>query len=225
MPEHFDAGNSWVRLTSISIDDLKNVEHGELSFSTVQNTFGASVLGLYGQNGSGKTALIDAIGILACILRRQGLQAEDSNLINAAKESSRLCFVFEIGGDGWKCTVDYSFLLKRASDPASAGPYPAIEDEVLRFSYSSNDEIQRMSTAIDTSGSQLFTPRTRLEELVGSGGEEQIIDLMVEKKLSHSQSKSFVFSAQLASSFAERAESEESSPFIRRTMAVLSRLS
>ena len=52
-----------VRIESVVLDDFKNVKHGEINLENKKSAYRASVLGLYGQNGSGKTALIDSIGI------------------------------------------------------------------------------------------------------------------------------------------------------------------
>ena len=62
-----------VRLTRIEITDFKNVEHGILSFENTRKSYSASILGLYGQNGSGKTALIDALSLLKYALTGQSL--------------------------------------------------------------------------------------------------------------------------------------------------------
>lgn len=47
-----------VRLESLSTENFKNVKVGQLSFANGRKAYKTSVLGLYGQNGSGKTALI-----------------------------------------------------------------------------------------------------------------------------------------------------------------------
>ena len=63
-----------VRLESMTIEGIKNVEHGELSFDELSKIKNNnlndlhSVLGIYGQNGSGKTAALEAAKILKDIL-------------------------------------------------------------------------------------------------------------------------------------------------------------
>ena len=66
-----DMKDMLVRLESISITNFKNVKKGQLSFTNNRKSFKTSILGLYGQNGSGKTALIDAIALLQIALRSQ----------------------------------------------------------------------------------------------------------------------------------------------------------
>ena len=56
--------NSIVRLTGIKLKNFKNVKYGELDFLNHRKSYKSSILGLYGQNGSGKTALIEALQIL-----------------------------------------------------------------------------------------------------------------------------------------------------------------
>lgn len=62
--------SSFVRLTSIVLNNFKNVEHGEIRFSNYQSVeakgeiSNSDVVGIYGQNGSGKTAVIEALDIV-----------------------------------------------------------------------------------------------------------------------------------------------------------------
>ena len=55
--------NALVRIMGIRITNLKNVSSGEISFTNDQENSNANMLGLFGQNGSGKTVLIDALEI------------------------------------------------------------------------------------------------------------------------------------------------------------------
>ena len=60
--------NHIVRIESITIENFKNVAQGTIDFGNKRKEYKASILGLYGQNGSGKTALIDAIQLLKIAL-------------------------------------------------------------------------------------------------------------------------------------------------------------
>lgn len=53
-------GHPIVRLTSVSLTNFKNVSHGEVQLRHVEG-HPADILALYGQNGSGKTSLINAL--------------------------------------------------------------------------------------------------------------------------------------------------------------------
>ena len=61
--------NIIVRISSVLIRGFKNVSYGEISFDTTNQKHKACILGLYGQNGSGKTALIDSLALLKYALR------------------------------------------------------------------------------------------------------------------------------------------------------------
>ena len=63
--------SKFVRLQDIIIQDFKNVQYGQLSFENNRKNYDASILGLYGQNGSGKTSLIDAMLLLKLMLNMQ----------------------------------------------------------------------------------------------------------------------------------------------------------
>ena len=65
--------NIVVRLLAIEIMNLKNVKNGKIDFlnSNIEKNLKlqlGDVLGIYGQNGSGKTAIIEALGVLKLIL-------------------------------------------------------------------------------------------------------------------------------------------------------------
>ena len=89
-----------VRITKIVLQDFKNVEFGEIDFNCgkyfVAYGSQSDILGLYGQNGSGKTALIEALYILKQLLRGSKVQNLFSECVNKNAESAKLSFQFEL---------------------------------------------------------------------------------------------------------------------------------
>ena len=213
---------SWVRITSIEIRDLKNIEYGTISFTSKKETFNSSVLGLYGQNGSGKTALINAIDILRILLKGECLPEHAVYLIRNDSPYAHLKFCFEIHYLDSVYMVEYSFDLKKENKENTKEYIPVIENEVLKLAISSEDGNQRLTTLINTSGEDVFTPSSKFEELIGFKDKKTVIDMMVAKQLTHKQSQSFIFSKSLRTAIADK---KEATLIITRTLNVIDRLS
>ena len=58
-----------IRLAAMKIENIKNVGYGRLEFSQGKS---GSILGIYGQNGSGKTVVVDCMVLLKCLLSEGG---------------------------------------------------------------------------------------------------------------------------------------------------------
>ena len=94
---------SVVRLASLKISNIKNVRNGQI---IMPNTFRkqldykhAEVLGLYGQNGSGKTAVIDALYYLQKIMIGSALEDEIADYIEVNEKEAEITADFNIFAD------------------------------------------------------------------------------------------------------------------------------
>ena len=94
--------NVVVRLQEIIMNNFKNVEYGKVSLQSYVN-FNKNInmnlndiLGIYGQNGSGKTALVDALEILKLLLSGEKLPKDMNYLINSVSQKAVLQFIFLI---------------------------------------------------------------------------------------------------------------------------------
>ena len=58
--------NPFIQIKSISLTNFKNVNSGSVDFKN-------NILGVYGQNGSGKTALIDALEMFQMVADRKSV--------------------------------------------------------------------------------------------------------------------------------------------------------
>ena len=91
---------SIVRLASLTISNIKNVRNGQI---IMPNTYrkhlsyrNAEVLGVYGQNGSGKTAVIDALNYLHRIIIGHPLEHKIVDYIDAKSDCGEISANFNI---------------------------------------------------------------------------------------------------------------------------------
>ena len=199
--------NSVVRLERIEISDFKNVKHGVLDLQNSRKGYQASILGLYGQNGSGKTALIDAVSVLKYALTGRPLPDYYGDFVNIDAEYATLKFSFQVWNEEIKTeyAVEYVMCLKKVLDDATQNtdyaaddhPYKTmIFDEVLSYAFQNESEKQRMQPIIDTRTEEVFLPSTKLAMLVGKE-KTMLTDLLVSKKIASATSRSFIFSREL----------------------------
>ncbi|RSX56355.1 AAA family ATPase [Bifidobacterium samirii] len=83
-----------IRLKRLVLDDMRNISHGVLDFDDLPA--GGSVTGIYGQNGSGKTTVIDAIGMLRALLSGAMLPENAGDVVNASTGVATMTATFLI---------------------------------------------------------------------------------------------------------------------------------
>ncbi|MCI6408190.1 MAG: ATP-binding protein [Lachnospiraceae bacterium] len=198
-----------VRIESVVLDDFKNVKHGEINLENKKSAYRASVLGLYGQNGSGKTALIDSIGILKLALSGSRIPAKYADYINIGADSASLKFQFLVKKGEAQYHAWYEFRIRRELRQEDYSPQNienslnpmskyrvTLYDECLRFQYCDKKVKIRMASLIDTKTEEVFLPKSRYIELVGTD-KKTSTDIYVAYKLAEESSRSFIFSRQL----------------------------
>ena len=167
------------RLNRIEIYNFKNIKRSELDFKN-------SMLGLYGQNGSGKTALIDALDLVKTILCGQKVSSDFSNMIHVDADYSRIVVQFTIDENGRHSEIEYSFKFNRSF----------IYDEILSYGYVDGEARVVKSKLIDTSNTTTFSPVSKYKSLIGPLKENEL-DVMVIKRMVRKEFRSFIFSGEL----------------------------
>lgn len=198
-----------VRIESVEIRNFKNVGYGHLDFENSKKGCKASILGLYGQNGSGKTALIDALELLHLSLSGRSIPAYFADYINVDSEYATLKYGFKVSSDKKGCvySVFYEVNLRREADhtehntdqPFLEESYKAtLSDEVLSYSYEFEGNKVRLSPVIDTRTAEdvVFLPSTKYQAIIGKD-KDALTNLLVAKQLASTTSRSFVFSREL----------------------------
>jgi AAA15 family ATPase/GTPase len=200
--------NTTVRIDHIVIKDFKSTRYGEVSLAKGAKDHDASIAGLYGQNGSGKTALIDAIALLKLALTATPIPVQYADFVNVDAESAYFKFEFSIidknRSASYKTKYEFSLRkipnesLSNASEPIhETEPYRAeLFNEVLSCSYESPDTKLKMQNIVNAQAAEPFGPHTKLTALTG-GQKPTITNLLVAKKLAARTATSFVFSNDL----------------------------
>lgn len=197
-----------VRIAEIKIHQFKNVVDGEIQLMNAnQKKYSANILGLYGQNGSGKTALIQAVHLLQFALSGMSIPADFASCINVEAAYASFEFVFDIkvGDEAYKAFYTFSIRQEKQSvDQLSAWSVEQKKDKVILFdeclSYAyQNSEGQKInkSRLIDVRKTRTdypFAPVTKYKNFFGNGSEIRT-DLMVAKKMALQTARSFIFSS------------------------------
>lgn len=211
--------NSIVRIISIEIENFRNVKSGFIDFENSRKPYQASILGLYGQNGSGKTALIDSIALLKLALSGHPIPVKYADYINVDADSSTIRFEFKV--ENANCngvySVFYEFSIRKELDETVQNTEQETEqtekykvvlfDEVLSYSYKSDTKKSQKSAVVDTRTSDVFLPKTKYDILVGTAKDTET-SLLVAKKLASTTSRSFVFSKELLDLIRSNCEQE-----------------
>ena len=88
-----------VRLASLTLGNIKNVKIGTFylpASSNVPNSFSAGILGIYGQNGSGKTAVVDTLYFLQQIMIESELDPKLADYIDSETTHAEIAAEFII---------------------------------------------------------------------------------------------------------------------------------
>lgn len=212
--------NFAVRIENVEIINFKNVSYGFLSFENPQKKFRSSILGLYGQNGSGKTALIDALELLRFALSGKAVPACFADYVNVDSEYATIKYGFKIQNlknDGY-FSVLYEVSIRRDKEDSgqnteqfsdSVVQKVTLFNEVLSCAYKWGKTKSRSSYVIDTrTDNDIFSPKSKYKKLVGNS-KETAMDLLVAKQLTRTSSRSFVFSRELLNIIRQNCKEEQ----------------
>lgn len=193
-----------VRIHNITLHDFKNIEYGSIDFACAKNNGKniVDIMGLYGQNGSGKTALIDALSILKTILSGRSISGDCVNYIMSGKNHATIEFTFGVYNKEGTFSIKYRFDLMKEKmesesnieDTISNNKYHAvIRNEVLSMSGDVDGKRFKMQQLINTTSEvSPFIPNTKYNEIIGSDRDLKN-KLMVNKQLANERSQSFIF--------------------------------
>ncbi len=158
-----------MRITEIVIKNFKNVENGKitkLEFSKNE----PSILGIYGQNGSGKTAIVEACNLLKFLMSGKALSDRYLQDISVGREYSEFCFSFVISLDKVQSPIyaDYCFKFSKQQKisqlDGTAGFQVRVFDEFIKISCQSLDGFSNKTKLIDSSNGDSYSPSSLIRD-------------------------------------------------------------
>ena len=204
-----------VRITKVELNNFKSVKHGEIVLNCGKQfvPYGtkSDILGVYGQNGSGKTSLIEALSILERLMCGASIPDVYADCISVGEASSVLGFVFELQyPSGEIRELEYTFSLEKVklSDEEIRDKYKdapedyeipsdnyrvRVFDEKLKLSWYEDGKRKIKQLIVDTSTDALpFGPGTKLDAFIGKN-KKALLELEINKQSTAEKSKSFIF--------------------------------
>lgn len=182
-----------VRLVSLKLVNIKNVACGTIVMpgETEKDLTvgGAKILGIYGQNGSGKTAIIDALYYLQRIMIGQELDPAFADYIDIDSNNAEIVteykifdndIVYEVGYHIWLSRNDKDIFFIRENLSCAKNERGTRTNKNVFMDYQREDR------------DAIFKPQKRLDEL-SSSDKEIKTDLIVARKMAEKSNCSYIF--------------------------------
>lgn len=185
--------NIVVRLSSLTLKNIKNVKNGTIIMPLTnerKNEYGrAEILGIYGQNGSGKTAVVDAFYFLQSIMIGEKLDQRIFDYITTDSTNAQMNAEFKIFADNIWYEVGYHIFFSKGNEGIT------IEREYLNCAINKDGQRSNKNIFMDYQKNQIdivFKPLKRLEELIGKDKNIKM-DLIVARKIAEKSNCSYIF--------------------------------
>lgn len=196
-----------MRVKSIGLENFKNVESGRVDILDTQS--GAGIVGIYGQNGSGKTSVVDAFD---CIQRAMlGVEQADNSgdYVGASGDELAVTIRFvttDISGNPddrteiqyeMRCRADKSNRLRITSEAIRINPEDGqkrtlVERTSARQSADGADDVQQWIRAGE------YSPKSRWKSIVAFDEEARLLFTLAEGA-SYAKGASFLFTHEFGS--------------------------
>ena len=219
-----------VRIQKVVLENFKSVEYGEMEMACgkkfVPYDTQSDILGIYGQNGSGKTSMIEALAILKYLVMGDTIPDDYADCIREGEESARLEYTFDFQyPDGdirkviYEATISFTepdpskneFEENYSEDVARKRREPKYLVKVVKECVKVSGDFKggklKLQPIIDTSAGEPFGPVSKRKEFVE--GTNDISKLSANKSVAWNLSKSFIFMDETTNIFEAKLEESE----------------
>ncbi len=183
-----------VRICSLEIANIKNVRRGKVDMPNRLPGYTpgkGELVGIYGQNGSGKTSVVHAFALLQQLICGMRMLGETDSLITVGEQEATLTLLLSIELEHEQYHVQYTVTLGKDADGAR------VREESL--SVKANKPHARSNTIAAFSGRKPLTlpdfkPDANCKKVLGLCDRQ---DFMFFKMLAHQQQTSFIFNEKI----------------------------
>lgn len=183
-----------IRIQEIVLENFKNIENGKLELGNIDNLEDffeeSKIIGIYGQNGSGKTSIIDSAEILKSLFKGEKLTSEVLEFISKNSDYMSITVTLYIENNSEIKLLEYYVkILKSVTiENGISHEKPEIYESLKIKEYTSNrwesKKILIQNNEIDIKPASLIK-------------NSNLIDLNVAKILNKKSASSFIFSVEL----------------------------
>lgn len=198
--ELIDSTETMVRLISIDMTNFKNVDHGVIRFCNyraaeqrgiIEKT---DIMAIYGQNGSGKTALIETFLVLKNIMTGNRIPKDKYHLFHIGKDAYvKVEFLIHEEDKVYKVGYDYSIRLENET-------YAYIQEESIEVREFIEENRWTKVKKIEMSQDKeeaLSLPKSSGSKT--SVSKDSLIDLVVAKRFAKKSATSVLFNDEIYS--------------------------
>lgn len=184
-----------IRVCELHIENFKNIRNGTIDFpigkkARMAYPEGAEILGIYGQNGSGKSAVIEVLALLQRLLSGKALPKDIDEMLTDQEEYASITCNFYINNHGVEAYLEYVVVLKK-NDKREV----EIFSERIRTSQKSSDSWSTIKTSLEYRVNKGYSPESIFKQAKKGKEYEKLIEMRV---LSMSEHKSYLFNELMA---------------------------
>lgn len=181
-----------IRIREIELNGFKNVAHGVIQMPSAYDkdyfSHKSDIIGIYGQNGSGKTAVIEAVEFVQSIMMGNALPEDFINYIQNDVSECNVRIGFTVETAKRHALVDYSLSVKSNDDS-----FTIISESISASEWNGNKfTYMHPLLKYDAEADKEISPQFRYDALV-KHDKNNIVNLAVAKRMSQKENSSFIF--------------------------------
>lgn len=185
-----------LRITSLELEHFKNTDYGKVRLSSWKqgdSSLSADIVGIYGQNGSGKTSVIQALAIAKMLFLGLELSECAQDCTSKNHESMEMTIEGTIFDNEQKILGPFKY----KAEISERTDKIAVTAESLAFKNCEDAKpaMRNLFAYSSTDNGISFSPKIAWESLISLSTDVRT-DFAVAQRISRANSKSFLFSAE-----------------------------